>query len=282
MVEGPAIVQMALLPLPKYTLERKPVKSHIRPCLSLLLLGLLVLGGCSTSPTADDSGGGGGGKKGRGGKGGGGNNAPQPVDVAVAKLRDVPIDINVVGAVEAYKTISVKSQVSGILTDMYFNEGDMVKKGQKLFTVDPRPYEAQLAQAEANLKKDQAQLGQAEANMKRDSANQKYTRDSADRYARLLADGVVSKDQAEQLNSQADALSQGLSADQAAIDSARAQIQADQANIDNLKVQLSYSTVRAELDGRTGNISVKLGNLLAPNTVEVTTINQVQPIYVTF
>jgi len=200
----------------------------------------------------------------------------------VAKLRDVPIDINVVGAVEAYKTISVKSQVSGILTDMYFNEGDMVKKGQKLFTVDPRPYEAQLAQAEANLKKDQAQLGQAEANMKRDSANQKYTRDSADRYARLLADGVVSKDQAEQLNSQADALSQGLSADQAAIDSARAQIQADQANIDNLKVQLSYSTVRAELDGRTGNISVKLGNLLAPNTVEVTTINQVQPIYVTF
>lgn len=244
-----------------------------------MILGLLVLGGCATSPTADDSGGGGG-KKGRGK--GGGNNAAQPVDVAMAKVRDVPIDIDVVGSVEAYKTISVKSQVSGILTNMYFNEGDMVKKDQKLFTLDARPYEAQLAQAEANLKKDQAQLGQAEANMKRDTANQKYTRDSAERYARLLTDGVVSKDQAEQLSSQADALSQGVSADQAAIDSAKAQILADQANIDNLKVQLGYTTVTAPLEGRTGNVSVKLGNLLVPNTVEVTTINQVQPIYVTF
>lgn len=276
-----AIVRMAYLMTAKYTLERKPVKFHIRPCLSLLLLGLLVLAGCASSPSIDEAGGGGGGKKGGRGRGGG-NNAAQPVDVAQAKLRDVPIEINVVGAVEAYKTISVKSQVSGILTNMYFNEGDMVKKDQKLFTVDPRPYQAQLAQAEANLKKDQAQLGQAEANMKRDTANQKYTHDSAERYARLLSDGVVSKDQAEQLSSQADALSQGISADQAAIDSVKAQILADQANIDNLKVQLGYTTVTAPLEGRTGNVSVKLGNLLAPNTVEVVTINQVQPIYVTF
>ena len=99
----------------KYTLERKPVKSHIRPCLSLLLLGLLVLSGCASSPSVDEAGGGGGGKKGGRGRGGG-NNAAQPVDVAQAKLRDVPLEINVVGAVEAYKTISVKSQVSGILS----------------------------------------------------------------------------------------------------------------------------------------------------------------------
>lgn len=256
------------------------MNSSTRPRLSLLILGLLVLGGCTTSPTADADGGGGGGK-GKG-KGKGGNNAPQPVEVAVAAQRDVPIDISVVGSVEAYKTISVKSQVSGILTEMFFNEGDMVKKDQKLFSVDARPYQAALAQAEANLKRDQALLGQAEANMKRDTANQKYTRDSADRFARLLSDGVVSKDQAEQLSSQADALSQGVSADQAAIESAKAQISADGANIDNLKVQLSYTTVTAQLDGRTGNVSVKLGNLLVPNTVEVTTINQVQPIYVTF
>lgn len=267
----------------KYTLERKTVKAFIRPTLSLLAVGFLILGGCnSVSPTDADSGGGGGGK-GKGGRGRGGNNAAVPVDVAVSTQRDVPIEIaGVVGPVEAYKTISVKSQVGGILTEMYFNEGDIVKKGQKLFTIDPRPYQASLDQAQANLKRDQSLLGQAEANLKRDTANQKYARDNASRYAQLLSEGIVSKDQTEQLTAQADALSQGLSADQAAIDSAHAQISADEANIENLKVQLGYTTVYSPLDGRTGNVSVKVGNLLAPNTVEVTTINQVQPIYVTF
>jgi multidrug efflux system membrane fusion protein len=246
--------------------------------LSLLAVALFALSGCGSSNTADS---GGGGSKGKG-RGRGGNAGPVPVVVATAVEKDVPIDIQAVGTVEAYNTISVKSQVSGQLTSLYFKEGDYVKKGDKLFTVDSRPYEAQLAQAQANLAKDTAQLGQAQANLARDTASQKYAQDTAARYQKLVAEGIVSKDQSEQVNSNASALAQAMAADKAAIESARAQMLADQANIENIKVQLGYTTVYSPIDGRTGNVSVKVGNIVNPNTVEVVTINQVQPIYVTF
>lgn len=286
---GRAEVYLSLKNVKAFTLQTtlKPASSAFaqvykrilgRPALALLAVGLLVLAGCGASSTADAD-------TGKGGKGKGkgrGDNGPVPVMVATALQRDVPIEIQAVGSAEAYTTISVKSQIAGQLTDFYFHEGDYVKKGDKLFSIDARPYEAQLAQAQANLSKDTAQLGQAQANLARDSANQKYAHDTADRYAQLVKEGIVSKDQAEQLHSNADALSQAVEADRAAIESAKAQMVADEANIQNVKVQLSYTTVYAQVDGRTGNVSVKQGNIVAPNTVEVLTINQVQPIYVTF
>jgi multidrug efflux system membrane fusion protein len=187
-----------------------------------------------------------------------------------------------VGTVEAFTTISVKSLVTGELTDFFFKEGDYVHKGDKLFTIDSRTYEAQLLQAEANLKRDQALRLQAESNLKRDTASQQYARDTAERYQGLLKDGIVSKDQTEQLASNANASAQSVDADRAAIDSAQAQIEADQANIGNLRVQLSYCVQTASIEGRTGNVTVKKGNIVSANTVEVLTINEVTPIYVTF
>jgi multidrug efflux system membrane fusion protein len=261
-------------------LKRNLVKTLNRFALSIFGIALLALAGCNASSTADaDGGGGGGGKK---GKGKGGAAAAVPVVVATALRKDVPIEVSEPGSVEAYTTISVKSLVNGQLTDFFFAEGDYVHKGDKLFSIDSRPYEAQLAQAKANLAKDSALLAQANANLSRDTSSLKYAHDTADRYARLGADGIVSKDQIEQLSAQADALGQGVAADKAAIESAKAQMVADDANIQNIEVQLGYCIMYAPIDGRTGNVSVKKGNIVAPNTVEVLTINQVEPIYVTF
>ena len=263
-------------------LKRKLVKALRNPLsLSVLAIALLALAGCSASSSADADGGGGGGGKGKG-KGKGAAAGAVPVVVATAEKKDVPIEVAAVGVVEAYTTISVKSLVSGQLTDFFFKEGDYVHKGDKLFTIDSRPYEAQLAQAKANLAKDVALLAQAQANLSRDSSSQTYLHNTAERYARLGADGIISRDQIEQLSSQADAAAQGLAADKAAIESAKAQMGADEANIQNVEVQLSYCVMPAPIDGRTGNVSVKKGNIVAPNTVEVLTINQVEPIYVTF
>ena len=264
-------------------LKRNLVKTLNRFALSIFGIALLVLSGCNASSTADaDGGGGGGGGGGKKGKGRGGAAGAVPVVVATAVKKDVPIEVSEPGSVEAYTTISVKSLVNGQLTDFFFTEGDYVHKGDKLFSIDSRPYEAQLAQAKANLAKDSALLAQANANLSRDTSSLKYAHDTADRYARLGADGIVSKDQIEQLSAQADALGQGVAADKAAIESAKAQMVADDANIQNIQVQLSYCVMYAPIDGRTGNVSVKKGNIVAPNTVEVLTINQVEPIYVTF
>ena len=93
---------------------------------------------------------------------------------------------------------------------------------------------------------------------------------------------IISKDQAEQLRANADAIAQAVAADQAAIESAKAAIGASQAAVENAQVQLSYTTIRSPIDGRTGNLTVKQGNVVTANSMDLMTINQVEPIYVTF
>jgi multidrug efflux system membrane fusion protein len=237
---------------------------------------VLVLTGCSGAGGAAQAAGKGGGGRGRGETG------PVPVTVAKVSQKDVPIDIQVIGNVEAYATITIKAQVSGQVTDVPFHEGDFVKKNQRLFSIDPRPYEAQIGQIEANIERDKAVLKQAQANLQRDTAQQKYAEDQAERYAKLYDAKVMSKEQADQFRSNADALAQGLSADRAAIDSANAQINADQAGLQNAKVMLSYTDIRSPLDGQTGNLMVKQGNVVPANSTDLIAINQVEPIYVTF
>ena len=233
-----------------------------------LILGCLILSGCASKGSPPP----GGGKKG----------GDVPVVVVKVGRRDVPIDIQVIGNVEAYSTIAVKAQVGGVLTKVSFQEGDYVKAGELLFTVDRRPLEAQLAQVQANLAKNVAQLRQAEANLARDIAQEKYAQAQANRYARLMQEGVISKEQSEQTRTSADAIASAVSADQAAIESARAEIVATQATVENYKVQLGYTEIRSPIDGRTGNLMVKQGNVVNANSVDMMTINQVQPIYVTF
>ena len=225
-----------------------------------------------------DSPGGGGSGRGGGRRGGG----DVPVVVANATQRDVPMEVQVIGNVEAYSAITVKAQAGGQLVGVFFKEGDFVKKGEKLFEIDQRPLEAAYNQAAANIARDQATLLQAQANMARDQANAKYQDAQAKRYAELFKAGVISRDQAEQLRASADASAQAVNADQAAIASAQAAIGASKATAENAKVQLGFTTIYSPINGRTGNLTVKQGNVVTANNMDLMTINQVEPIYVTF
>ena len=205
-----------------------------------------------------------------------------PVLVSKAMLKSVPIEIQSVGNAEAYSSISVKSQIGGELTVVDFKEGTNVKKGDRLFVIDPRPYESQVAQAEAALAKDKAQLQAAQANLSKEMAQEEFAQAQAKRYSELLQKGLLAPDSAEQFNAQAKAASEAVRADRAAIDSMQANIAADQAALDRAKLQLEYCTIRSPIDGRTGQLMVKQGNVVKANDVELVTINQLHPIYVTF
>ena len=245
----------------------------------ILVPGLLLLvaaAGCSGSA----AGGGGGGRGGRGRGDGGG---AVPVVTTKVVERDVPVDIAAIGNVEAFTTISVRSQVTGQLKDSSsFHEGDFVRKGQVLFEIDRRPFEAALQQAQANLARDQALLNQSEAQLARDGAQAEYSQLNAERQASLATKGILSKDVSEQARAGAEAGAATVKADRAAVESARAQLVAQQAAVDNAKVSLDYTTIKSPIDGRTGNLTVKTGNLVQANATELMTIAQVEPIFVTF
>src|SRR5436190_3880747 len=240
-----------------------------------LVLACLGLYGCAGSGNATPGTGKGGGKK-------GGAGGDVPVTVVKVERKDVPVDIQVIGNVEAYSAIAVKAQVGGVLTKVHFQEGDYVKTGDLLFTIDARPLQAQLQQAQANLAKNMAQLRQAEANLARDIDQEEYAQAQAGRYAKLMQEGVISKEQSEQTRTNADAIAQAVSADKAAIESVKAEAGAVQATVDNIKLLLEYTEIHSPIDGRTGNLIVKQGNVVNANTVDLMTINQVEPIYVTF
>jgi multidrug efflux system membrane fusion protein len=235
---------------------------------------LLVLAGCNAAKDPPQ-GGGGGGKSGK--KGG-----DVPVTVAKAVVKNVPVEVQVIGNVEALSTIAVKALVGGELTKVFFREGDSVKKGEQLFEIDPRPLRAALDLAVANEARAVATLAQSVAQLARDEAQARYARAQANRFAKLFEGGIISRDQSEQLNANADAVAESVSADKAAIESARASVVAAKATTETQRVQLDYTKIFSPIDGRTGNLNVKLGNVVAANTMDLMTINEVAPIYVTF
>ncbi len=177
-----------------------------------------------------------------------------PVTVAAVVQKTVPVQVKAIGNVEAYSTVQVKSMVGGEIVRAGFKEGDDVRKGQMLFTIDQRPYEAAVAQAEGNLARDQANAVNARA--------------MAVRYEALFKEGVVSKEQHDQIVTAAQAAEEVVRADRAAVETA--------------KVNLAYCTIVSPIDGRTGNVAVKLGNVVKANDVPLVTINQIRPIYVSF
>lgn len=205
-----------------------------------------------------------------------------PVVVATVSQRTVPVDVQVIGNVEAYATIAVKSQVGGELTQVHFREGEFVKKGDVLFTIDRRMLEAQVKQAQATMERDKAQLSLAEANLARDTAQEKLAHDQAARYRNLFQKGVISREQYDQYQTGADVQTEAVRADKAALASSHAAVAADDAALRNIEVQLSYTEIRSPIDGRTGNLMIKQGNVVKANDVDLVTINQLQPIYVTF
>ncbi len=204
------------------------------------------------------------------------------VTTAVAKEKAVPMDVGVVGTVETQAAVRVKSQVAGQLLKVYFREGQDVKTGDPLFQIDPRTYDEAIRQAEANMARNVALLRQAEANLKRDTAQEKYARDQASRYQQLFAAGVMSREQAEQYASEADARGEAVRASQAAIESAHAAIRSDEAAVASAKLQRSFCDISSPVDGRTGDLVVEVGNLVRASDAELVTINRIHPIYVTF
>jgi len=178
-----------------------------------------------------------------------------PVRVARVEKKTVPLEVRTIGNVEAYSTVSLKSRVSAVVESVHFHEGQDVRKGDLLFTLDKRPFEADLHQSEAGLERDVARA--------ENSASQ------ARRFAELFNSGVASKQQYEDMRTTA-------AADEAVVRSDRAAIEA-------AKLKLSFCTIISPIEGRVGSVLVYPGNVVKENDLPVmVVINQIQPIYVTF
>jgi membrane fusion protein, multidrug efflux system len=177
------------------------------------------------------------------------------VVVAKAVTKTVPINLTAIGSAESFTNVSIKAQVNASLEEVHIKEGQFVKKGDLLFTLDARPFEAALAQAQATLARDKAQ---AELN-----------RVQAERYAALYRAGVAAKETLDQMQANADAQQAAVRADEAAVQSAQ--------------LQLDYCRIYAPTDGRLGAIQVYPGNIVKQNDVPVLiVINQITPIFVDF
>jgi multidrug efflux system membrane fusion protein len=186
---------------------------------------------------------------------GAGRSTAPPVRVAVAARRDMPVVERTIGTVLANTAVQVTARVQGVIVAAPFREGQVVKAGDLLFTIDPRPYKAALAQAQAQLAKDQAQLQNAINNEKRQRSVYDQHLTSSE-----LFDAAI-----------------------AATGSARAVVDADQAAIEIARLNLEYTEIRAPIDGKTGPILVQPGNMVTANgTAALVTLNQTQPIKVSF
>jgi multidrug efflux system membrane fusion protein len=206
-----------------------------------------------------------------------------PVEIATATQQSVPIQLKSIGNVEALSTVSVRSEITGTLQTVNFTPGQEVKKGALLFLIDPRPLQAALGQAEANLLKSMAAVKQAEDIVAKDVATAKNTRIIANRDRTLIEAGVISREEYDTAVSTADANDATVRADQSSVANLQAAVKAEQANVDNARVQLSYSSIRAPITGKTGNLAITAGNLVPANdTTPLVTITQTSPTYVTF
>jgi multidrug efflux system membrane fusion protein len=206
-----------------------------------------------------------------------------PVEIATVTQQDVPIQIKAIGNVEAFSTIAVRSQIEGTLLRVGFVPGQEVKKGDLLFMIDPRPLQAQLSQAEANLLKAMAAVRQGNDIVARDQATAANDRVIANRDLKLLEAGVIPREQYDNDVSKLKSDDATVRADQSAVANLQAAQKAEQANVENARVQLSYTTIRAPIAGKTGNLAVTAGNLVRANdTTAMVTITSSAPIYVTF
>jgi multidrug efflux system membrane fusion protein len=186
------------------------------------------------------------------------------VSVSEAVAQDVPTYLDAIGKTVAREVVSIQPQVSGRITQIHFTDGADVKKGQLLFTIDTRPFEANLRQAQANVSRDNALKKQAEANLAREIAQAKWGQVQVNRYRKLVEQGVVASEQYEQLRADLDRLNANTDADRAAVHSADEAIKVDQAAVESAKVQLSYCYIRSPIDGRAGQRLVDVGNVVNP------------------
>jgi len=184
-----------------------------------------------------------------------GGRPPVPVTVGTVEQKTVPVSFRAIGHIEASETVEVRARVGGELQQVFFEEGQIVRAGDRLFAIDPRPFRAALAQAGAALARNQALLAKAEADITR--------------YAGLVKQDYVTKEQYDQIMADAAALKAAVAADQASVETAR--------------LDLDYCTITAPVSGRTGTIDVDVGNLVKANDdLPMVTINQTRPIEASF
>lgn len=225
--------------------------------------------------------------------------APPEVEVVRVEQRDVPIYNEWIGTLDGLVNAEIKSQVTGYLMAKNYTEGAFVKKGQLLFEIDPRTFQAALDQAKGDLAKAQGQLAQAdaqyqqaEANLAQAEANQGKTQLDADRYTMLVRTGVATRqdyDNAVQANLAAranvKAAEAGVKTARAGIESARAEVKAAAAAVRTAEVNLGFTRITAPIDGIAGVAAVQVGNLvniMNPNGPALTTVSTVDPIRVWF
>jgi multidrug efflux system membrane fusion protein len=179
---------------------------------------------------------------------------PVPVLAAAAVQKDFPIELTAIGNARAFASVAVKARVDGQLSSIHFKQGQEVKQGATMFEVDPRPFQAILAQVQAILERDEASLRNAEVDMRR-------TDDLAT--TRAVSASLVD-------------------ANRAKVASLRATVAADQAAVDTAKLQLSFCTVASPVNGRIGLLEVDPGNMVRNNDTILAVVNQIRPIYVDF
>lgn len=220
---------------------------------------------------------------------------PSPVQVTVAVSQDVPTYLDAIGKTVAREVVSIQPQVSGRITKIHFVDGANVRKGDLLFTIDTRPFEASLRQAQANLSKDGALKKQAEANLAKEIAQAKWGLAQVERYRTLVEQSVVPREQYEELRANYDSLRANVEAARAAVHSADEELKVDAAAVENAKVNLSYCYIRSPIDGRAGQRLVDLGNVVNPggsnnnsgdgsstNSNAMLVIERLDPIYADF
>lgn len=179
---------------------------------------------------------------------------PAPVTVATARVVPVPITLGAIGNAQPFTTVQVKAQIEGLVTEVHFKDGDAVKKGDLLFTIDPRPFEALLRQAEANLAKDKALLVRARADLAR--------------FESLVERDFTSRARYEEAK--------------ANVASLEATVLADEALVEQARIRLAYTKIVSPMDARAGAVLVSAGNLVKANETAMVVLNQVRPIYVAF
>jgi membrane fusion protein, multidrug efflux system len=208
----------------------------------LLLLAVLLPAGCSDNI---------------GGKGKEGNRTKKvvPVTTSLSAKKTVPVELRATGTVEPFATVGIRSQITGTLKGVHFSEGADVKKGDLLFTIDPRPFVAMLNQAQGALTRDRAELNNAQKEL--------------ERYSHAAAKGYVSTEQADQAQTKAATLS--------------AIIKADEAAVENARLQLEFCSIFSPINGHTGELLADQGTLIKANAdTAMVTINQIDPIKVSF
>ena len=239
--------------------------------------------------------------------------APKPpaVTVVAAAQRAVPIYGQYVGQTDAVTTVEIRARVEGFLERQVVPDGASVKAGDLLFTIDPRPFEAALRQAQANVARDTAALGQAEAalgqreadvrqaqaNLERDIAQLDNARTQERRYSTLVQQELVAREQYDQIRTTMTAMEATVQADRAAfenaraalavaratIENARAVVRAGEAVLDSAKIQLGYTTIRSPLEGRMGRAEVRVGSLVGrSDSTLLATVSTQDPMYVNF